>query len=103
MAYIQPHYNSSVLCDDISICFFLLEYGGGLHIIALREEELGQNSHTQRTRTRTHTRLHHLPVITGLTFTFAPKTDMLRPAGPTPKLLHRGPSSDHGTKTLYNL
>jgi hypothetical protein len=28
-----------------------LEYAGGLHIIALREGELGQNSHKQRTNT----------------------------------------------------
>jgi len=48
---------------EVAIVF--LEYAGGLHII-LREEELGQNGHTQRTRT--HTRLHHLPVITGLYF-----------------------------------
>ena len=51
---------------QIHIVKFFLEYAGGLHIIALREEELGQNGHTQRTRT--HTRLHHLPVITGLYF-----------------------------------
>ena len=24
MAYIQPHYNSSVLCDDISICYYVV-------------------------------------------------------------------------------
>ena len=40
---------------QIHIVKFFLEYGGGLHIIALREEELGQNSHTQCTCTRAHT------------------------------------------------
>lgn len=32
---------------------FFLEYARGLHIIALREE-LGKNSHTQRTRTHAY-------------------------------------------------
>ena len=78
---------NSIKCDltNTPVAFFL-EYAGGLHIIALREGELGQNSHTQRT-THTHTRLHHLPVVTGLyfyIFTFAPKTCKLRPAKPTP-------------------
>ena len=31
--------------------FFPLEYAGELHIIALKEEELGQNSHTTHART----------------------------------------------------
>ena len=34
---------------------FFLEYAGGLQCIPLREEELGQNSHTQRTSMHTHT------------------------------------------------
>jgi hypothetical protein len=33
---------------------FFLEYAGGLHIIALREGELGQNSRTKNTSTHTH-------------------------------------------------
>ena len=44
--------------------FFPLEYAGELHIIALREEELGQNSHT--TQTPRHTQnTHHSPRNTG--------------------------------------
>jgi len=33
--------------------FFPLEYAGELHIIALKEEELGQNSHTTQPPPRT--------------------------------------------------
>jgi hypothetical protein len=41
-------------CIFLYSCPIFLEYAGGLHSIALREGELGHNSHTQRTNTHTH-------------------------------------------------